>query len=235
MTQTERDEMIEKAKAFFKENFFDINYKSLEKGLKLKKFTINPFLIDYISIVAGGDTSAMSKARALLCPRFFGTSITTSFGSKVQKFLTTIGPCKGSAVSGMDIEFIDAIDGKKKYAQLKAGKYTINHDDVEPIKTKFRATLNLARTNNLPISSSDLCVGVLYGEGELTPFYAEINKEFDVFMGKDFWHHITGSMSFYDDLIKAINEVAKEYSSAHDKLEQAIVRLATEIEESEHR
>ena len=226
--------MLEKAKSFFREQFFDKNFKKLKDGLTLSNFTINPFLLDYLSFVAGGDLSATSKAKALLYPRFFGTSITTSFGSNVQKFLTKIGPCTGSVVQGMDIEFIDAIDGKKKYAQIKAGKHTINHDDVEPILQKLRKALNLARTNNLPITSHDLCVGVLYGEGELTPFYAQINEEFDVFMGKDFWYHITGSMSFYDRLIDAINDVAKEYESAHSKLEEAVIRLANEIENTDN-
>jgi hypothetical protein len=39
----------------------------------------------------------------------------------------------GSVVHGIDIEFIDAIDGRKKYCQLKSGPSTINKDDVVTI------------------------------------------------------------------------------------------------------
>lgn len=233
MTDEELDLILENAKAFFREHFFDKNFNKLDEGLTLEDFSINPFLLDYLSLVAGGDMSATSKAKALLYPRVFGTSITTSFGSNVQKFLTTIGLCQGSMVAGMDVEYVDALNGRRKYAQLKAGKYTINSKDVEPIKREFRTALNLSRTNNLAISSSDLVLGVLYGSGELTPFYASINEEFDVLMGQEFWYHLTGSLSFYDTLIDTICEVAQEYAEAHNKLEEAISRLAQEIEDGE--
>ena len=230
MTQDELDQMLERAKCFFRTNFFDKNYDKLGEGLALDEFSINPFLLDYLSLVAGGDLTARSKAKALLFPRVFGTSITTSFGSNVQKFLTAIGPCEGSMVQGMDIEYYDAIDGRKKYAQIKAGKHTINSKDVEPIKREFRTALNLSRTNGLSITSNDLVLGVLYGEGELTPFYRSIDEEFPVLMGRDFWYHLTGCSSFYDTLIDTISDVAQEYASAHDRLEAAVSQLAEEIE-----
>lgn len=230
MTQDEMALMLERAKTFFRVNFFDKNFSKLDEGLSLDDFSINPFLWDYLSLVAGGDTSPLSKAKALIYPRVFGTSITTSFGSNVQKFLTTIGPCEGSIVAGMDIEYTDALDGKKKYAQLKAGKHTINSKDVEPIKREFRTALNLSRTNNLAITSNDLVLGVLYGEGELTPFYASINEEFNVLMGEEFWYHLTGSRTFYRTLITTIRDVAREYAEANGKLQAAVERLALEIE-----
>lgn len=232
MTQDELKLMLDKAKTFFRVNFFEKNFNKLEEGLTLDNFSINPFLLDYLSLVAGGDLSALSKAKALIYPRAFGTSITTSFGTNVQKFLTTIGPCEGSLVAGMDIEYIDALDGKKKYAQIKAGKHTINSKDVEPIKREFRAALNLSRTNGLSITSNDLVLGVLYGEGDLTPFYASINEEFTVHMGQEFWYHLTGSRLFYKTLIQTISDVAMEYSTANKKLEAAVEKLALEIEKA---
>ncbi|MEI3611152.1 PmeII family type II restriction endonuclease [Pseudogracilibacillus sp. SO30301A] len=60
----------------------------------------------------------------------------------------------------MDIEFIDKLDGRKKYCQIKADPNTINHDDVTTIKNHFNGIRNLARTNNLQIGLNDLIVGV---------------------------------------------------------------------------
>lgn len=53
--------------------------------------------------------------------RSLGTSINTSFGTNLQKFCSDILSGYASTTSGIDIEFIDFIDGKRKYCQIKAG------------------------------------------------------------------------------------------------------------------
>lgn len=226
-------EKIDLAKKFFRERFFDVNAEKACK-LQLGDFQINPFLIDYLALLAGGDNSSLSKAKALVYPRVFGTSITTSFGTNVQTLLTEIGLCKGSAIQGMDIEFDDMLDGRKKYAQVKASKQTINKKDVKPLIREYDDVLYLARTNHLPINNTDLVVGVLYGEGELSPFFKEIDKRYPVFMGRLFWQHITGSDTFYDELIKAIKDVSEEYAYVNDEIRQTIIRIAREIDEQNH-
>ena len=65
----------------------------------------------------------------------------------------------------MDIEFIDKVDGRKKWCQLKSGPNTINSEDVKPLIKKFSNTIQLARTNKAlkNINNTDFIVGVLYG------------------------------------------------------------------------
>ena len=117
--------VLEKAKEFFRDNIVEnhIN-KACKKASKLSNYNINPFLIKYLANFLKGDDSPQSMAEALVLPRILGSSITTSFGSNVQKLISEIFDGYGSTTSGIDIEFIDAIDDRKKYCQLKSGPNT---------------------------------------------------------------------------------------------------------------
>lgn len=168
-------------------------------------------------------------AKALIYPRLLSTSITTIFGSKTQRMISELFEGLGSVVSGIDVEFIDAFDGRKKYCQLKSGPNTINKDDITTIFSHFNSVKNLARTNNLDIRLSDMVVGVLYGEEtDLSVNYKKINKEFPVLIGKEFWHRLTGKEDFYLDISNAIGEVAIEVDGTK-KLQETIETLALEI------
>jgi len=75
----------------------------------------------------------------------------------MQKFISDVlKDSFGSMVAGIDIEFIDAIDGRKKYCQAKLGPNTINKDDIETIHNHFKAARNLGRTNNIAVQHGDL-------------------------------------------------------------------------------
>ena len=150
---------------------------------------------------------------------------------KVQKFISTVFEGLGSTTPGIDIEYIDNLDNRKKYCQLKAGPNTINYDDVETIFRHFEATINLARTNNLNIGFNDLVVGVVYGEPkQLSTHYQKIDKKYPVLVGVEFWHRITGSEKFYFDLIEAFGEVANEVDGTK-VLKETINKLSQEISE----
>lgn len=177
-----------------------------------------------------GDDSPKSIAKALIYPRVLGTSINTTFGNKMQKFCSDILEGFSSTTSVIDIEFIDFVDGRRKYCQIKAGPNTINKDDVETIDGHFQSIKNLARTNNLHIGLNDLIVGVFYGETrELSGHYKKIKNSYPVYIGKDFWHRLTGDLDFYQKITDAIGEVATEYDLS-EMLENVIEELAKEIE-----
>lgn len=233
MTEPQRKQILENAKNFFKdtivENHINIGCK---KASKLSNYNINPFLYRYLSKFLTGNDTPESIAKALIYPRILGSSITTSFGMQIQKQITTLFPGFGSTTSGIDIEFIDTIDGRKKYCQLKAGPNTINKDDIVTVINHFKDIKNLARTNNLSINIDDLIVGVIYGEvSELSSHYKKIGENYPVITGKDFWHRLTGKPDFYFDLIDAFSDVALEVDGTH-VIEQTIQNLANEIRES---
>ncbi len=83
--------------------------------MKLKTFNINPFTYKYLANFYSGNNTPESIAMALILPRALGTSFTTSFGTNIQnKFCAEVLEGYGSAIDGIDIEFVDQTDGNKK-------------------------------------------------------------------------------------------------------------------------
>lgn len=230
MQESQRLLLLTKAKEFFRNEIVTSHIISAcNRAGKLSNYNVNPFLYKYLANFLKGNDNPKSIAEALVLPRVLGSSINTSFGMKIQKLISELFEGFGSTTLGIDIEFIDATDGRKKYCQLKSGPNTINHDDVETIFGHFQGTINLARTNNLNIGVNDMIVGVIYGEKtELSSHYKKINEKYPVIIGKDFWHRLTGKENFYFDLIDAVGEVALE-TDGTKVLQETIEALAKDI------
>jgi len=186
--------------------------KNTMKLTSLKIFKTNPFLRSYLAYFLEGNDNPESIAKALIYPRVLGTSIHTSFGQRVQGFMTKIFEgIKGSQIPGIDLEFTDKIDGRMKYCQLKAGPDVINHDDVVSITNHFQKAARIARTNNESIQVTDYMFCLLYGEsGQENSFVKQLKQNYVVVMGQEFWHRFTGDPDFYQDLIHSMGEVAME-------------------------
>lgn len=233
MDEQQKEELLDKAKTFFRDNIGENHVANTHKASKLENFTLNPFLYKYLANYLTGNDDPESIAKALIYPRVLGTSITTSFGSNFQRFMSTVLEGFGSTTNGIDIEYIDQIDNRKKYCQVKSGPRTINKDDITTIQNHFQGVINLARQNNLPVQVNDLTVGVIYGEPEeLSTHYQEINRKYPVIVGKDFWHRLTGDEDFYFEMIETIGEVANE-TDGRNALNDAINNLTDEIRENE--
>ena len=232
MTEAELVAIIERAKDFFRTEIVPSHIARTEECRNLSNFRLNPFLDKYKATFITGNDEARSIAKALVYPRVIGTSINTIFGSKLQKFCSEVLQGFASTTSGIDIEFIDNIDGRRKYCQVKASTNTINADDVETIKNHFAGIKALARTNNLTIGLNDLVVGVFYGGyNELSSHYKRIEENYPVIVGVDFWHRLTGSVDFYQRITDAIGEVALEYDGT-ELVESVIDDLTRQIEEA---
>ncbi|HCX99606.1 MAG TPA: restriction endonuclease [Bacteroidales bacterium] len=198
-TMTEK-ELIAKIVEYFEAYIFKNHIEaSLGKNAKLKSYNVNPVVVKYLSKVLEGDYTAKGVAKALFYPRVLGTSINTSFGTRIQNMFVELDLASGSLIKGMDIEFTDKVDKRKKWCHLKSGPNTINSEDVKPLIKKFTNTISLARTNSAfkGISNTDFIVGVLYGEAEeLSMHYKTIDKIHPVIIGKELWHRITGFPNF---------------------------------------
>lgn len=231
MTEAERNEIIEKSKRFFRERVA-VNHKAnTERLTDLSKFNINPFTHKYLANFAFGDSSPINMAKAIVYPRVLGTSIATTFGTQLQYFCNEVLDSYASTTSGIDIEFVDALDGRRKYCQVKAGPQTINHDDVTTIINHFTAIQNLARTNRMTDFNPlfDCIVGVFYGTPEtLCTHYRDISKRYSVLCGTEFWHRLTGDTNFYQTLIDAFAEVADEINCSQS-VDSLIEQLADQI------
>lgn len=232
VTEKQKLSIIESGKQYFRQIIIPNHIKGLEK-LQLKDFSINPFLINYLAAFLCGNTKPESLAKALVYPRILGTSINTSFGQNIQIFISKLAEVAGTAsgIDGIDIEFIDAIDGRKKYCQCKAGPSTINSPDVATIMGHFGHLQNKARLDRLSLQINDMIVGVLYGEPEeLSANYKNIDKTYPVYCGAEFWEHITGDKQFYHRLAKAFGEVVEEDNIDGSRLvKEKIKQIAKEI------
>lgn len=232
MTDEQKNSIIESGKEYFRTILIPNHLRNLQK-LKLDEFNINPFTINYLAAFLCGNTEPESLAKALVYPRILGTSLNTSFGQNIQVFISRLAELTGSAsgIDGIDIEFVDALDGRKKYCQCKAGPQTINKDDIATILGHFKHLTGKAGLDRLPIQLDDLIVGVLYGEHEnLSANYKTIESHYPVYCGAEFWERITGDAQFYYRLAKAFGEVVEEDGiDGSQLLHNKVQEIANEI------
>lgn len=225
-------EIVDYFETFIFENHINA---SLKVHSKLKSYNINPIVVKYLSKVLENNYSPEGVAKALFYPRVLGTSINTSFGTNIQKMFVKLNLAEGSRIKGIDIEFIDQIDTKRKWCQLKSGPNTINSEDVNPLLKKFTDNIKLARTNFLSngTNNNDFIVGVLYGDNkELSMHYKKIDEIHPVIIGKDFWHRITGFPNFYDGLVDSLQTLINNIDT-QDLINKGVEELAKEIESSQ--
>lgn len=229
----ENQQVILKAKDWFQKTIIAQHIINTKKCGRVRQFNINNLLAPYLSAFLTGSVTAEGIARTLVYPRVLGQSITTSLGTNLQHFVSTVlVEAYGSALDGIDIVFTDKKDGRTKYAQLKLGPNTINKDDVKTIDDHFKALRNRARVNKAEIGLNDLIIGVMYGtEGRLSGNYKSLRDKhgYNIYVGKDFWVRLTGEEKFFDILIKSIAEVLAEVNGSA-LLEETIQNLAKDPE-----
>jgi hypothetical protein len=227
-------ELLQIVKEYFKNKIFENHKKNvLKEHSRLKSYKINPIIVKYLSKVLEDDFTPLGIAKALYYPRVLGTSINTSFGTRIQNMFVELNLANGSLIKGMDIEFVDKIDNRQKWCQLKSGPNTINSEDVNPLLKKFSTVANLARTNSINLNNSDLILGVLYGEEhQLSQNYKKIDEKHPVIIGADFWHRLTGFPSFYEKLVKELDDLIIDLDT-EDFFKKGYMALAKEIESSD--
>ncbi len=233
VTMEEKD-LLEVVKEYFKEKIFANHKKiAIQNHTKLKSYKINPIIVKYLSKVLDDEFTPIGIAKALYFPRVLGTSINTSFGTRIQQMFVALELANGSLIKGMDIEFVDKIDGRKKWCQLKSGPNTINSEDVNPLLKKFATVANLAKTNGINLNNTDLIVGVLYGdENQLSQHYKRIDETHPVIIGREFWNRVTGFPKFYDKLVSELDGLIIAIDN-ENFFERGYMALAKEVEASD--
>jgi hypothetical protein len=230
-----KDDLINDIVEYFRLYIFENHISSsIKANSKLKNYNINPIVVKYLSKVIDNDYTPIGVAKALFYPRVLGTSINTSFGTRIQNMFVELNIAEGSLIKGMDIEFIDKLDKRKKWCQLKSGPNTINSEDVKPLIKKFTDTINLARTNKAlsKINNTDFIVGVLYGEQEdLSMHYKIIDKIHPVIIGQDFWYRLTGFDDFYQGLVDNLQTLIANLDT-QNLINVGVEELSKEIENS---
>jgi Type II restriction endonuclease EcoO109I len=229
----EQEALLLKAQVWFRDTILPKHLANTAKLSRAKNLDINPFLAPYLAVFMDGELTPVSIAKAITYPRVLGSSITTSFGQNMQKFISDVlGNAFGSTTQGIDIEFMDCIDGRKKYCQVKLGPNTINKDDVVTIHNHFKAVRNLGRTNNITVRQDDMVIGILYGiPGQESNHYKALSEQhsYPLFIGQDFWRRLTGAENFYQRLIDAISKVALE-ANGKQALDNVVAALSKDVQ-----
>ena len=71
---------------------------------------------------------------------------------------------------------------------------------------------------------------MVYGEPkERNSFVKKLAEEYEVYIGEEFWHRLTGDKDFYYDLSKAMAEDAETIDSK-ELVKETIEKLAKDIE-----
>lgn len=209
MKKEQKQAIIESGKQYFRSIIIPNHLKNLDK-LHLSSFDLNPFFINYVTTLIEEDSQFIGLAKALVYPYIFDRVIDESGGQEVQSLVSQLQEvtCGVSSFEGIDFEYVDAIDGRRKYCQFKAGVRTIVREDIAAILCHFKPLISQP---SLDLQFEDLVVGVLYGEKEnLSTFYKAIDTHYPVLCGADFWMHLTGDENFYHRLAKAFGEVVDE-------------------------
>ena len=96
---------------YFEEKIFD-NHKinSLKNHSKLKSYKINPILVKYLSKILEDDFTPIGIAKALYYPRVLGTSINTSFGTRIQNMFVELKLASGSLIKDLHLQSLLCLD-----------------------------------------------------------------------------------------------------------------------------
>lgn len=109
-----------------------------------------------------------------------------------------------SGIAGIDFEFTDALDGRRKYCQCLMEPSRIGMKETGAILRNFANMMRGVCLCDLPFSPNDLVVGVMFGSAdELSANYTIIQSLYSVYCGADFWEHITGERDFYSCMVNA--------------------------------
>lgn len=215
---------------WFRTIFIPKQEKNLRKLSYAKNHKINPYLAKYRSIALTGSVSPDGIARALVIGTSLITGLNTSFGTQLQREITNIlSNVNGSLIPGIDVEYTDHIDSRKKMVQIKAGPTTINEGDVKTIVDHFTKARSIGHTNNVSVDVADQVVGVIYGkDADLNAFYQKIKAAgYSVLVGDDFWEHMTGEKGLGTRLI-SVCAGATPSATLNALLEQVINDLASD-------
>lgn len=225
-------EILNAAKHWFKDKIIAQHMTRTKKLAKPSSFKINPLTAPYLSAFLTGEVSSEGIAKSLVYARILSSSISTSLGQNLQSFISEVLGASGSITSGIDIEFTDKLDGRKKYAQLKLGPNTINKDDVKTIDNHFKEAMGKAKQNRVLIPTEDLVVGVLYGaKNELSANYKNLRDKlhYTVLVGDEFWYRLTGDSTFFARLVQSISETFIDVDGS-EMIDSVIQKLANSKE-----
>lgn len=225
MTEKQKQIILENSKELFRKSILPVNLNFFNH-LKLKDFDVDPLMFLAVGL------SPKSMAKALVYPKVLELCVSSGIGS--DDFLWQISRVSQriSINEHQFLEFVDAIDGRKKYAWCTFSRMLSRHD-MNRLLCCFKDILKERSQNDPAFLIDDLVVGVLFGDPiKLSAEFRTLQTTYPVYCGREFWEHITGDKLFYKRLMKAFFDVVEEeQTEGSDLIRQKVKEIAQEIEE----
>lgn len=225
MTEYQKKAIIESGKEYFRSTIIPNHLKNLQK-LKLKDFNVNPFLINYLAAFLCGNTEPESLAKALVYPRVLETIFSTSSSQNIQFLISSFEQINDDAsdIAGIDIEFVDALDGRKKY-----GIFASRIEDIDGLTNILgkckKAIIDIDKDHWYDLMD-DVIVFLPFGnKNELKVELRTISTTYPVLCGMDFWNHLTGDPKFYNNLLIEFCKIMDEEQVCFDLLNDVVNSL----------
>jgi hypothetical protein len=166
----------------------------------------NPYLLKAKNI-SSPDELVRSSVDA-----FLSSQEETMFGNKLEMFAIHVSEtlCRGikSKLPSIDLEF--ERDGVYHIVGIKSGVNWGNSDQVNRMRDNFKAARAFLRGRGM--TNEIMAVnGCIYGkEGKPFKGNADADKSYYKYAGQDFWHFVSGDDNLYREIIKPIDEEARE-------------------------
>lgn len=167
---------------------------------------------------------------------FLSSQEETMFGNRLEAFAIYVSEriCGGSKseLPSVDLEF--EREGKYYIVGIKSGTNWGNSDQINRMKDNFKAARKFLRKERRVTQEVIAVNGCIYGK-DARPFKkdADAKKSYFKFAGQDFWHFISGDDDLYREIIKPIDEEARqrdeEFKRAYDGKINSMVKEFSNI------
>lgn len=188
-----------------------------------------------LAYILGRKNPYMLKAKNIISPEelvraavdaFLSSQEESMFGNLLEGFAVYVsnrlyGGFKPQNRPSVDLEF--ERDGKYHIVGIKSGTHWGNSDQIAGMKNNFKAARAALRASG--VRSEIVAVnGCIYGKdanplkdkkrrregGKQIVVEEEPDKVYFKYAGQDFWHFVSGDENLYQEIIKPIDEEARE-------------------------
>lgn len=109
---------------------------------------------------------------------------------------------------GIDIEYVDRVDGRHKYAQVIAAPAAFTYADVEAVKNAFAVIKRKERNDRLKNFFLSDCLAVVPWAEKPSNALRRLAEDHPVLIGADFWMRLTGEDA-YAVIVESAREAAR--------------------------
>ncbi len=204
---------------FYENRLNNLKQLNLHGVLKRK----NPYLFKAKNIEVAGE---LVKS---IVDAFLSSQEETIFGNLLEGFAIYVSKsvCGGfkSELKSVDLEFMR--DGAYHIVGIKSGVNWGNSDQVNKMRDNFKAAREILRGRG--VTNEIVAVnGCIYGKDNV-PFkqHKDADKQYYKYAGQEFWHFISGDHQLYQEIIRPIDNEARQKDEAFKKAYAAKVNEMT--------